>query len=1583
MLLLSVGDAKKPIVFFSSTIKKFNPNLHPKGYRGLFIETPDSKKAKATNLNAGDVLATKSGKAFIVEKQTDKGVKVNPLDMETGEKKPGFTVLGNDVTVAPLELASGPGSVHAISDLTPGQYVQTAKGKRFKIAKHGKWSTVYPVDDKGEISGKHTVLPPGTPVTVTNSVVSDPFDTPEPVIDALVEVVHHDKTELAIKKDAIELKPIVDEIYDFVAGNTPAGLDISKYDFVDGNGIYQLIEDAVHSSISNPLGVPNKEDFQHGVVDFVENEIPNYLDVSGASVHHPKKEQADEIAWMVEVFDVIEDGTNVAFNQFLDTPGLQDPDIEPVVPVGSNADKLATAAAVVQAHHSVEALGGSPAFKEQFPEELPPIPQRYAPGVTAESKIQIVTHPFEGYGKGQTSYTIHRVYPDGSRELLDIGSSVRKSDGKKVAADLAAKHEAIEEVVFYQPRIANPLAFAEDVKSGKYIERVDRAVKQRLEAAKDLPEIPKGMEPADAPIVHMVSTNHNIDRLLYYGQRTESLDSAMKDDSYPYFMYGMPRRSNEGLADDYAYKRTQDERRELLVDRLKQAGISPDDVQFRILEFGNHLDKVPATKDKTRNHVFLVYKGSGESVPGFNVPPRSGSEPHNNGIRFTTDSLPVGKQEHGQAASNLAFWNKHWGPEAAAEIQATIYGADYDQDVGVRRAVQSRRAGKPERFVPELASDFDLADLKTRTATDANKVLQRLGYREIQRTPKPKNLRSYVNALNTRVDVHIDKKMVRDVDVERAIGFDTKYQSAPEYHGMLDDLLKSGGDLDSLDPSLQNLGANQDLVKKTLFLLAKGKKNNVAEKIGKQAPKDDDPKVVSDVEYVQRLLNTDQEKWDLERFVSRPDEMEFSIPLTDANSSEGIPNDPDSASGGNVLVRPSHLGVSLSVADDPLAVDSIQEQILVERLAAMRVVAHLPIFNAIARHPDLPAMVDPVAVEGLKTHPDQDNVEFWTRWANELKNLRERKPSALDTVIAAQAAKSDQTYDDVSMKTRDSLKDFKLVVQQQFDATNSLRARPAVWRERRFQAMSPEIQAMRDKEGTVKNHTVQSMFDLPVWDEVEFEPQTFDQIQERVAEVRGTSMDVPAFYNGGMVSEGVLHHDHDLTFGEVPPEFNDKVKNTLVSFGAMSEVNRRPIALNIPGRTKLHAGKQLTLHDGPPKIPEIADVEAQAIRTTERIGGSPSDGKSVLKDKIYATTANAKDADDAYRQIMELFDKQLVSSAKVKYRNHFKKQYERLLEPRRIEFVPHDQGDWQTARGAATSQRGRLSLIGYSPKEAATRLQELGFLGDLTDEVPYNVVMQSSRKQGLIPKIHPDYLSGVAEPPTSKASLVHGVTAKREVNGASVLDAILNGGGLLSIKERYRHNVLMGGSSVSGDVRSGIDHVVFAAYNAGSACGSGSDIRFVFTPSALLRENVVLAPRDFGGMDSRYTQYRTYLNDIQQHLGEEKTNLYGPVSPAVRQWHQDSKRLSQNAEFNLTGSVRIEDMAVMGIPPEDIPRVRAKLRRMKEEGLISRYPVVTTAKKANAFSKHSIGPGALMSQYMEALEQLESEEQRAMMAHDE
>jgi len=286
-----------------------------------------------------------------------------------------------------------------------------------------------------------------------------------------------------------------------------------------------------------------------------------------------------------------------------------------------------------------------------------------------------------------------------------------------------------------------------------------------------------------------------------------------------------------------------------------------------------------------------------------------------------------------------------------------------------------------------------------------------------------------------------------------------------------------------------------------------------------------------------------------------------------------------------------------------------------------------------------------------------------------------------------------------------------------------------------------------------------------------------------------------------------------------------------------------------------------------------------------------------------------------------------------------------LGSTRRIEYVLYPQG----TEGAPRNQRGRLTLEGYTPEEAISRLRELGIMGPLESQVPFTAIMRSSRRDGVVQPLERAYVRREASVPEAPFLLTHGLTGRNQ-DVIAAFERIASGGGLLSIAERFKHGIRVTSSSPAGDIRSGIDHVVFCAHDGGGTCGSGSKIRIGLRFDTLMRRDVVLSERDYGGMGSRYSHYLKYKKGLQAKVGEPASkNLYDRYSPAVRQAHLNGVAKSPgSAEYNLGGAVSVEDMAVIGVDNELMQtQVTALLDRLLREGRITRAPVVVLKTEFN------------------------------------
>lgn len=298
---------------------------------------------------------------------------------------------------------------------------------------------------------------------------------------------------------------------------------------------------------------------------------------------------------------------------------------------------------------------------------------------------------------------------------------------------------------------------------------------------------------------------------------------------------------------------------------------------------------------------------------------------------------------------------------------------------------------------------------------------------------------------------------------------------------------------------------------------------------------------------------------------------------------------------------------------------------------------------------------------------------------------------------------------------------------------------------------------------------------------------------------------------------------------------------------------------------------------------------------------------------------------------------------------------------KRIEYVPHD----VPGQNAPTNQRGRLTIEGYSPEEAIEKLKDLGVVHDLEPEVPFQSVLRSSRRYGAVLPLLSEYVQGEAPLPTIPAAITHGLTGG--MWGAAAKDnrlkLVLESGGLLSTSERFRQGIAVATTTPAGDIRSGVDHVLFGCMGMSHY----GDIKIVYKDSAYLRRDVLITNRDFGPQNTRYPSYRKYHNEHRKKGGEDDTdtNIYKPLSAGARQTHindimggvhSEPDRLSaSNNEWNIGPSVPIEDMATIIVPNKvQADGVNLMLDKMLREGRISERPKVLAASSGAASAKTHI-----------------------------
>ena len=144
----AAADDLKTVIF---KVKEWDPNDHPRGPKGLFIDTPD--KIKAKHASHGAVLVGKSGKVFQVAEKKSKGSIVHPVDLDTGVVDDSKTTVLKETEVAVVHPGIATGQYVDIRKMPAGTYGIGPDGKRFVILKDEHRIKMAYVDDDGNKIG--------------------------------------------------------------------------------------------------------------------------------------------------------------------------------------------------------------------------------------------------------------------------------------------------------------------------------------------------------------------------------------------------------------------------------------------------------------------------------------------------------------------------------------------------------------------------------------------------------------------------------------------------------------------------------------------------------------------------------------------------------------------------------------------------------------------------------------------------------------------------------------------------------------------------------------------------------------------------------------------------------------------------------------------------------------------------------------------------------------------------------------------------------------------------------------------------------------------------------------------------------------------------------------------------------------------------------------------------------------------------------------------------------------------------------------------------------------------------------------
>lgn len=1759
-LAVTVFGAANKAKYFSKKIAAWDPTLHPKGYKGLFIETPDKKNAEA--VHEGDVIATKGGKVFKVEKQTPKGVKVNPIDPDTGEVKDGYTVLGNEIQVAVVEGAKAPGTNHQISTLEPGTYIQHPNSKkRFLISKHGKWTTVYPVDEDGNVSGKHTVLPPETVVTVVNKAeaaeltpaaaekVKEVAADTEAVVPTLEGLLAFQATEsklkVAMAKDlALYLHNMVNnkddeesaltdeerlEAHDAILTAWESVFDPNAWiaqgigpttDFSDEDGVLDVLASSImdqnyYAAVDpNPtgnsfqglyhatkaiLGVSLKNVKEENTSHIVTAKSPGkkpdvpqtpedlvkatnggeafllglqehwakswdayasggafepddpalevfntevqtaWLDMTsngfteavfvdsltakslqdGTLYHMTDGVTADEYKVLVDDF---QESAKQAFqNAFTEAQqklaGAQSPSVpEPdkpeyagVSPVDLLADNELRAlfyrrqAELVWEQWHVEigqqqpgitesefvdamtedalakGFGPSDAFHYandwvQFPPDIDAVEFRKQTWEVAAFELKPqVEGPTD---KALTLKAMMAWYTANSDSVAAHYPGVGTSGVWSVALGAVERLQSISDTnpgvwldpTFMKAAMAAEIVSQHQAHSGEVVAPFNTPVYTKwdeaplnslIDAAKNESDAWKAqMDAWEASkkktkvqaVAEVLPTKLPKVPPKYQPGVGEKTKIVIVKDTQPGMLPGAPDKpgysSQVGAA--AIYRVTPDGQHHYIgrghsmteaIKQARQASGAHEAIEIHKRQFQKPAEQI--LKDAKEGDLLVDRYGTIRQITAVDVIEKHAYDgtvtKHPRWVAIqvakvkktggpgdadvmewealeqlgTTVSIegqlssdfapvPASMRDEVIAAMELTDEVPKWG---AKRIDAPLTWKLWNQSGDVQYEVEKTvRAERANLWVPELQHDYSLDQTIGAHWADAHKHFTALGWREIK--PRQKDFVRYINAHGGRLTVYRNKQgVITEIDGNAATTgpIQTKNTGA-KLHATLAEALAQGASIEDLDPRADGSELHRTShVQQLIYDLAVGKQNGIEKHVGGK------DKVKTDAQYLAEIEEEGNALLSMEAAREAVDRPDLKLKARGSVIAQFAMNDDPAWDYPNRMLT----------VDD--AWDFSTDD---ERMAALAAILnHQGIADHVLGESHVTGVTPTFSPDLKSGHPlagAEKLADAWDKW-----NQDQAGPLA-----------------DVDEASREFI--LAKLTEQLPTAVAAREARQTEWDTRatnyRAQQVQAEIDKRREAEGTVKEALEE--FDLPTWDRIEFKPQTLDEIEQLVADIKpegkyGAITDVPAFYDAGVAIDGVVMYRPGQAEMGVPLGFDERVTQLLNNEGAVLGDNQHPINPGYNGSSALHDGKSLVLHVGTEQHSPLVVREA-VWNAIFDAGGLGVDISEHVVPKIGQATT-AEEALANYEEAMG--GEQFVPED---IRDAFKTAAQTLATkqsaPKSIEYVPHSQAAGSSG-GAPTSQRGRFTMYGFTPEEAQMWLRSRGLIGDLEPEVPFELVMRGQRRFGPIAPIHPDYLRGVANLPHAQSRVTHGLTGD-----VSVIDDILRQGGILSIQQRYRAGILhkISTTSANGDIRSGIDHAVFCTLGIGGACGGYSSVKVIMKPNALLRRDIVLAPHDYGGCATRYPKYRSYLNGLQNSVGDKRTNLYEPVSPKARQKHLNDMGVGSGSnEFNLGPHVPVEDMETLVVGDASVQsHVQAVLSSLLAEGRIASAPKV-------------------------------------------
>lgn len=288
---------------------------------------------------------------------------------------------------------------------------------------------------------------------------------------------------------------------------------------------------------------------------------------------------------------------------------------------------------------------------------------------------------------------------------------------------------------------------------------------------------------------------------------------------------------------------------------------------------------------------------------------------------------------------------------------------------------------------------------------------------------------------------------------------------------------------------------------------------------------------------------------------------------------------------------------------------------------------------------------------------------------------------------------------------------------------------------------------------------------------------------------------------------------------------------------------------------------------------------------------------------------------------------------------HAKIQHSRVPQQlqgllRRAQLIPSDRKVEKhikrehRGQGAPSSERGRLVLQGYTPKEAVDALQNLDACKGITPKVPMGWAYPDRKPIGRVSPVHAEYAEKPAPAMPDGNMVVHGMTGVQEQDTAMErFTRMVSAGGLRSISERRRAGINVTSLSPIGDIASGIDTGV--ACSVLDAPHHGHHLFFALKPDVIKRRDLWFSDRDFGACEDRYDKYNDYARSIGQ------ARIHKPASHRARQKHLDHGCKSIGNELYLKHGVSLDEIDTVYVDGGDsfYSRVHKQVADWRAKGL--------------------------------------------------